>query len=80
MASLNVTLPDPMVDFIDGLVQPNGFQDRNAVFEAVIADWQQRLTALNTEIGEGLDEIARGEAIRIDDIQTWGETLGQEPD
>ena len=69
-----------MVEFIDGLVQPNGFQDRNAVFEAVIADWQQRLTALNTAIGEGLEEIARGEAIRVDDIQAWGETLGHETD
>lgn len=80
MANLNVTLPDPMVEFIDGFVQPNGFQDRNAVFEAVIADWQERLQALNAAIQIGLDELDRGEGIRVDDLKTWIETLGNEED
>ncbi len=78
MADLNVTLPDPMVEYIDGLVRPDGFQDRNAVFEAMIEDWQERLEALNAAIKVGLDEFERGEFIRVDDLQAWGETLGLE--
>ncbi|MBJ7486540.1 hypothetical protein [Brevundimonas sp.] len=76
MANLTVTLPDPMIEYIDGLVRPDGFQDRNAVFEALITDWQERLDALNTEIKVGLDEFERGEFIRVDDLEAWGETLG----
>lgn len=75
MANLNVTLPDTMVDYIDGLVRPNGFQDRNAVFEAMVEEWQDRLGKLNAAIQVGLDEFDRGEAIRVDDLEAWGETL-----
>jgi len=67
-----------MIDYVDGLVRPDGFQDRNAVFEAMIEDWQERLQALNDAIQIGLDDFERGEFVRIDDLEAWMETRGRD--
>lgn len=78
MANVNISLPEPMLEFIDGLVAPGHFPDRDAVLQAAVADWQQRLGELNSAIQVGLDDFERGDFIEVHDVRAWIETLGNE--
>ena len=71
MADLALTLPDPLLEFIDSQIGPNGFADRQSAVEAVVTDWQERVNTLRGAIQEGLDDIENGRFEDISDLDAW---------
>ena len=81
MQSLDVTLPDQMREFIDGLVDTGRYTDRSAVVEAALEIMREddaRLLRLRDAIQEGLDDFESGHFVEVDDVEAWLKTLGRE--
>lgn len=71
MTAVTIDFPDPMLEFIDGLVGGKDFGAREDVVRAAIADWQARRDAFHAAVQEGADAYEAGDFVEIDDIQGW---------
>mgnify|MGYP000566001530 CR=1 FL=1 len=80
MADLALTLPDPLVQFLDSQVGPHGFPDRQSAIEAVMTDWRDQSERLKALIDEGLDALDAGRCEEVHDIRAWLDGLGRGPD
>lgn len=78
MADLALTLPDPLVQFIDRQVGPNGFADRQSAIEAVVADWRDKTERFEALIQQGLDALDAGDCEEVQDIEAWLDGLGRD--
>ncbi|WP_395943255.1 hypothetical protein [Brevundimonas sp.] len=78
MADLALTLPDPLVQFLDRQVGPNGFVDRQSAIEAVLMDWRDKTERLQSMIQEGLDALDAGDYEEVQDIEAWLDGLGRD--
>lgn len=71
MADVALTLPDPLMQFIDSQVGPDGYPDRQAVIKAAVANMREGVSDFHAAIQEGLDAMERGEVERVDDLEAW---------
>lgn len=78
MADLALTLPDPLVQFIDRHVGPDGFVNRQSAIEAVVADWRDKTERFEALIKEGLDALDAGDYEEVQDIEAWLDGLGRD--
>ncbi|WP_428154685.1 ribbon-helix-helix domain-containing protein [Brevundimonas sp.] len=78
MVDLALTLPEPLVQFIDRQVGPNGFADRQSAIEAVVADWRNKAERLEALVQEGLDALDAGDYEEVHDIEAWLDGLGRD--
>lgn len=78
MADLALTLPDPLVQFIDRQVGPDGFADRQSLIEALVVDWRDKAERLEALVQEGLDALEAGDYEEVRDLETWLDGLGRD--
>ena len=78
MAHLALTLPDPLVHFLDRQVGPDGFVDRQSAIEAVVAEWRNKTERLEALVKEGLDALDAGDYEEVQDIEAWLDGLGRD--
>jgi antitoxin ParD1/3/4 len=85
MATRNINLTDALDRFVAELVQSGSYQNASEVVRAGLrllkAEEETRarkLAALNAAIQEGLDDVAAGRVIEIDDIGAWLDEIDAE--
>lgn len=69
--TVELELPDTLVDFIDSQVGPDGFPDRQTAIMAAVSEWQEASQDLLEAIQVGLDAEAAGDVELIDDLDAW---------
>lgn len=84
MTALKVNLDGPQELFVDEQVKSGAYPDADAVIRAGLESLKNERDAeaakearFATLIQEGLDQIERGEVVRVDDIRAWLNTLGR---
>ena len=71
MANNQIQLSAQSAEFIHAKVESGEFRDADEVVAATIIAYKQRVEAFNREVQVGLDALARGEVIEVDDVQAF---------
>ncbi|MFC5346237.1 hypothetical protein ACETK8_15630 [Brevundimonas staleyi] len=71
MASIQIELSDQSAEFIHAKVQSGEFRDADEVIAATIVAYKQRVEAFNREVQIGIDALARGEVMQVDDVKAF---------
>jgi len=71
MASIQIDLSDQSAEFIHAKVRSGEFRDADEVIATAILVYKERIEAFNREAQIGLDAVARGDTIRVDDVQAF---------
>ena len=69
---MNVSLPDPLNDYVQGLISGGTYTSASEVVREGLRLLQQRnaaLDALRKEIQVGIDELDRGESYSLDEVK-----------
>jgi antitoxin ParD1/3/4 len=85
MATRNINLTDALDRFVAELIQSGSYQNASEVVRAGLrllkAEEETRarkLAALNAAIQEGLDDVAAGRVIEIDNFSAWLDEIDAE--
>lgn len=71
MANIQIELSDQSAEFIHAKVRSGEFRDADEVIATAILAYKERIEAFNREAQIGLDAVARGDTIRVDDVQAF---------
>lgn len=80
MASMTISLPSALNDYLDQKVRSGDFQDRTEVVARALDRMREddsRLDRLREAINEGLDELDAGLGIEVTDVRAWLDGLGR---
>lgn len=71
MANIQIELSDQSAEFIHAKVQSGEFRDADEVIAAAIVAYKDRVEAFNREAQIGIDALARGEVMQVDDVKAF---------
>jgi antitoxin ParD1/3/4 len=87
MAKRNINLTDALDRFVADQIASGSYQNASEVVRAALRllkayedNRATKLAALRAAVQEGLDSVARGEGVVVDDIDAFLEELGRETD
>lgn len=85
MATRNISLTEMLDRFVEDRVESGAYQNASEVVRAGLRLLQEqtdahqaKLARLRAAIQVGLDEIERGEAVEVDDVEAWIDGLRTE--
>ncbi|MES2860914.1 MAG: hypothetical protein V4701_05545 [Pseudomonadota bacterium] len=71
MANVQIELSDQSAEFIHAKVSSGEFRDADAVIAVAILAYKQRVEAFNREAQIGIEALARGEIMQVDDVKAF---------
>ncbi len=81
MTMVSVELDDRMEAFVDEKVRSGAFRDRSEVLAQALNAMERRdrlAQPFEDALQEGLDDVAAGHVMEVDDIPAWIDGLGRD--